>query len=318
MGLTRSQGLEAMLGGMQGNNPYAEGDQARKTDQLRAYLQQKGQEAALKRNTEAAQNLFDTNKGKGGGAAEVSDSGVKISDKQFNPYQYTHQQVNGDAAARMKANQTYNAGLPKIQQVAQAAAEGLEAANDPQNMGSLGQARTLMLKAMGMNRYNNDEAKAVLPPTLYSYAATLFNQGGDDASPLNTVQRSNVNQFFKGQLDMAQSQHKMLKQNAMNMYTSSPYASDVGMQAMSGLGAPMEAMFQHASDKYKAIPQTQGPNLTSAPNPGPLDKLMGFFGGGKSAQPQQQQQAPQSGPHGDSVVQDGVTYKWNSQTKNYE
>lgn len=221
----------------------------------------------------------------------------------------------GDAMARQQANKAYMAGLPKLQQQAQAASEGLDFSNDPSNPGSLGQARTLMLKAMGMNRYNEQEAKAVLPPALQGHVAMLFNAVGGDMSPLNEAQRTAVNTFFKGSLDHASTQHQMLKQNAMQAYTSSPYANEVGMKALSTLGSPMEQSLQQASQKYQAIPQTKGPNLTAQPQPGMLDKLKSYFGGSQS---QPQASAPQSGPHGPAVTQGGVTYKWNPQSGNYE
>lgn len=294
MGLTRQQGLQALLSGAQGSNPYAEGSEQRKTEQLRALLAPKTEaakkKAANEADIEAMQDPRLQDQLHNGGSVKVGDVTVGAD-----PYAHMiGKQQSGDAAARMQAQKIYNSGLPKIQAVAQAAREGLDSVNDPQNIGSLGQARTLMLKSMGMNRYNEQEAKAVLPPTLFSYASSLFNQGGDDSSPLNAAQRSNINQFFKGQLDNANTQHSMLKQNAMGVYTSSPYMTQQGMQAMSGLGAPMEASFQQAQTKYKDVPVTQGPDLTSKPTPSLFDKLRGFLSGAGSAPAQSAPQATQA------------------------
>lgn len=303
--MNRKDLAQYLAAGASGPNQFVERDtELAKQDKdaaLKKYLQ--AQEPVVAGQKQTAQNESNLKTLEDPRLQDQVNNGgmAKVGDLTVGADPYAHmmgRQQNGDASARMAANKAYNSGLPKIQQVAQAASEGLDAVNDPQNIGSLGQARTLMLKAMGMNRYNEQEAKAVLPPTLYSYASNLFNQGGADNSPLNDVQRSNVNQFFKGQLDTAASQHKMLKQNAMNMYTSSPFASQAGMQAMSGMGAPIDDMFTQAASKYKQVPQTKGPDLSGQPQPGVLDKLKSFFGGGQSAPAAQTQQAPQANDPG--------------------
>lgn len=188
----------------------------------------------------------------------------------------------GEEAAYQKAQHVYMSGLPKLQQTAQAASEGLDFTNDPKNIGSLGQARTLMLKSMGMNRYNENEAKAVLPPTLYGAVANVFNAAGGDAAPLTENQRQNINQFFKTQLDGVKSQHDMLKQNALQNYSGSTYSNPQRAQMLGQtMGAPMESALSKSTSRYQAVPQTQGPNLTPTPNPGMVDKLKDFLGYGK-------------------------------------
>lgn len=208
-----------------------------------------------------------------GGSARVADLSAG-----GDPYAHAAQaNMKGEASAIAQAQKTYNAGLPKIQQVGSAAAEGLEASNDPSNMGSLGQARTLMLKAMGMNRYNEQEAKAVLPQSLQGLASNIFNMAGGDETPLNEAQRKNINQFFRGQLQSAQQQHESLKQNSLNVAMSSPFATPNTAVHLQGLGSAADNMFKQAQEKYSGVPATQGANLTAQPNPSVLDRLKGLF-----------------------------------------
>jgi hypothetical protein len=49
MGLTVQQGLQALLGGMQGSNPFVEGDQARQTTKLKSDLAEQEQQRSLDR-----------------------------------------------------------------------------------------------------------------------------------------------------------------------------------------------------------------------------------------------------------------------------
>ncbi len=273
-----------------------EGQNEQALAKLKSYLapQQAGAEQAAKNkeNLATLQSPQFQDQLNNGGSAAAGDLHVGAD-----PYAHVQQnQLKGEAQAIAAANKQYASGLPKIQQVVQAAGEGLEATNDPTNPGSLGQARTLMLKAMGMNRYNEEEAKAVLPPTLQGYVSGLFNQAGGDQTPLNEVQRQNINQFFKTQLGTAKQQHDALKANAMNAAMSSPYANPSTTPAhLQGLGAPIDQMLQTTSQRFSQVPKTQGPNLTAQPNPSVVDRLKGYLGlGGASSQPPapQQEQDP--------------------------
>lgn len=275
MPLSKEQGLKAFLAGTEGENPYA-----------KAAIQNKAQATSIERLKGMMENAPE------GSGAAVTPEGASYT-RGINPLALQNKQVQGDSQARSAAGKAYMSGLPKIQDIATAASEGLDLSNDPQNIGSIGQARTLMLKAMGMKRYNEQEAKAVLPSSLQGHVATIFNSAGADIDPLNEVQRSSINQFFKGQLDNAAIQHKQLKQNAMGLYTRSPYASESGLQEMGKMGAETEQAMAQAASKYKDISHTKGPNLTPHPNPGPVDKLKSFLGMGGQ---QPQAQAPQASP----------------------
>lgn len=185
----------------------------------------------------------------------------------------------GEENARQKAIANYNKSLPKLQATFQAANEGIQFVNDPRNPGSLGQARTLALKAMGMNRYNENEAAAVVPPALQGTISQLFNQAGGDLNPLNPAQRAALNQFFKQQLHTTKKQHDLLKQASLETYDSSRYAGAVGHQQLSNrLGGGFNQALEDADKQNAQLPATSGPNMAAAPNPGPLDKLKAFLG----------------------------------------
>src|SRR6266850_1901464 len=145
MPLTQAMLPELLKIAARSSDQEQEASANRAQERLKNYLTEGSQKLSIQRLQEMMKSAPE------GSGATVTPEGASYS-RGFNPYQMQQRQTQGDAQARMKANQVYNSGLPKIQQVAQAASEGLDFANDPQNIGSLGQARTLMLKAMGMNR----------------------------------------------------------------------------------------------------------------------------------------------------------------------
>lgn len=242
--------------------------------------------------------------------------GASYGDSETDP---TLAKNRGTSSAIEKANGYYMKGLPKIQEMSKAAQMGLESVNDPKQVGSLGQARTMLLKTFGMNRYNENEANAVLPPAVRGTFAKLFNSAGDDMNPLNESQRAAVNSIFSSTLEHAKTQHEMLKQNALNSYKTSPYYEpERGALLENTMGAPFAKELEGSITKYKPVPTTQPPAPSAAPLPGLLDnakaKLSQLFGGASPATPA----SATTGPHGDAVVQDGVTYKWNPAKNTYE
>jgi hypothetical protein len=191
------------------------------------------------------------------------------------------QNQKGSASALMAAQKTYMSGLPKIQDQANAAGELMDLANDPKNQGSLGQARTMMLKSMGMNRYNSDEAKSVLGGNLGSTADQLFNAGsGGDNNPLTDSQKQMVNQFAQTMLSTAKQKHDQLKANANQVYGISQYADPAKVQQLQqSLGSPMDSQFAANTKKYQNLPTTQQGANGAAPQPtglaGYLQSILG-------------------------------------------
>jgi hypothetical protein len=272
---------------------------------------------------------------------------------------YMHQAMGNQKAengAYSDANKTYEKGLPDIQHKITAASQGLDAINDPRQIGSKGQARTLMLKAMGMNRYNDNEASAVLPASVYSQVKTLFNNAtqwngagdlNDDKNPLDPAQKQAISHFFGSVINTAKDQHDLLKQQAMQRYSGSRYADPSRAQMLQQqLGGPMDSYISKLNSKIapEALAPIQAPApVAPAQQQGGITNLWGLLGKQQPqaqapapqgppkainpaaqppSQPQQQQAAPQGapagGPHGPAVQQGGVTYHWNPQSGQYE
>lgn len=225
----------------------------------------------------------------GGRSVKVGD----ISAGQDPTIKMVMTNLKGQQSAVKHSLDTYQKGLPDLQKRYQASVEGMEAANDPKQMGSVGQARTLMLKAMGMNRYNDNEAAAVLPPTLHSLASTVFNKFGDDSNPLNQQQKAAINQFFQGHLSHIKDSHEQLKQNALTSYQLDPYYDPSKESAIKEkLGKPFDKSLGEATSRFQNVPNTGAPQVpTGQPEPGIMDKLKSYLTGAK------QQQAP-SAPAG--------------------
>src|SRR5882757_2198447 len=85
------------------------GEQSQEQEKLKSYLQGQAQEQSLKRLGGLMENAPE-----GSGAAVTPEGGSYT--KGYNPYQAQQRATQGDAQARLKANSTYNAGLPKVQQ----------------------------------------------------------------------------------------------------------------------------------------------------------------------------------------------------------
>jgi hypothetical protein len=203
----------------------------------------------------------------------VSKEGAGVSDATpYDPAEALRSRGNNSAIA--KANDYYMKGAAKIQDKAAAAQMGLDSVNDPKQIGSLGQARTLLLKTFNMNRYNQEEANAVLPPAIRGKFAQLFNSSGDDMNPLNESQRASLNSIFTGTLQHAKEQHEMLKQNALNTYkTSGYYDEGLGKQLEETMGKPLSQKLDESIKKYAPVPTTQTPEPSAAPLPSVMDHV---------------------------------------------
>lgn len=208
---------------------------------------------------------------------EDSDVGIKAGKLSIthgpNPGAADSANKRGEAHAIDQALNTYKSGKSKLDKPMQAAIEGLNSVNDPENTGSLGQARTLMLSSMGMNRYNENEAKAVLPPAIHGMVASLMNSVGGDESPLNETQKKVVNQFFKSRLESVKRQHDSLKQDSLNAASSSPFSTPSTSSRLSGLGKSMDDALEEAQQKYSNLQTTKGPDLSGATPPSIVSKL---------------------------------------------
>lgn len=282
-GLTNSQFSDSVAAGNRSSDLDKEAINSAQLAKLKEYLQGQSADQAQARDLQGIQKLQQVSPEgasvKAGGMASGVDPMARA----------VLMQQQGSVKAIKGATDYYNKNVSKLQDKANAAEEGLNATNDPNNMGSVGQARTLMLKAMGMNRYNEQEAKAVMPPTLHSQLANMMNSTGDDSNPLNDSQRQTINSFFKHSLNNVDQQHEMLKSNAISEYQMNPMADPSKSDVLKNqLGAPFTAHLKEIGTKYQQSPGTPK-SEGQPPQPGMMDSavsgLKNFFGGQPQAQP---------------------------------
>ena len=235
---------------------------------LQAYLQGQGQQQKAALDLATAKKAIDM----APEGASVKAGEVSVGQDPYSRMMIMQQ--NMGIKAVKGATDYYNKNVGKLQQQAQAAEQGLASVNDPSNMGSLGQARTLMLKSMGMSRYNDNEAKAVLPPTIYSTISGFLNQAGGENNPLNAQQAQVVNTFFKHTLNAVQQQHEMLKNSALTEYQMQPGADPQRAQALQGqMGKPFDAYLSQLGQKYQGGQPAQAPSPAQQPAPPPAAGL---------------------------------------------
>jgi hypothetical protein len=98
-----------------------------------------------------------------------------------------------DLAAGGKAVAIYNRLVPKLQEQHAKLEEGLSAVNDPNQIGSVGAAKSFLISgAAAMNRYNQTEGDALVPPSIVNKMQEMANSFGDDANPLTPQQRQSI------------------------------------------------------------------------------------------------------------------------------
>jgi hypothetical protein len=295
----------------QAKNELNQQKQGKQQDLSNALTEQQNKanlgEQEQQRNLQQLQDLIGGASGKGKKiSAKIGD--VQYSDAETDPYVRMRQ---GENDASKQFTKIYNQGLPKIQQAVSAAGEGLKSIDDPAQMGSVGQARTLMLKTMGMSRYNEKEAAATLPPTLLQYAHQLFNTVGDDANPIQPNQKEAVRHFFQSALDTSKQQHDMLYQNAVNAYNISPYAAP--NRDFSGQRKPMDTFLDQSVPKPPPAPPsspTGKPLANTAPPTQPTDPWWKRILPSQQPQASQSVPAPQSAPQQAAPAADGFDPNW--------
>ncbi len=295
-------GLQQLLQGLQPLNDYAN-EQAKQRNALalqknKAELGKQEQETNIQTLKDLISNV------KPGQKMNFKVGDVSGGETDENPAKYLFKQSQGSAKAASHAYDTYSKGLPDLNKKAQASTEGLQIINDPTQIGALGQARSLMLRAMGMNRYNDSEAAKSLPPSLYGTVKNMF-QGAEgwsgspedagkfgDVNPMNSLQKKAADSFFRGNLKNVQDQHDLLKKTAAGSYRMSGYYDPaVGQDFDNNVGKDFDNYINKSlAPKPGAIPINQQSPLPQQPQPsGPLDKLKSMFGMGAKPQPQAQQ-----------------------------
>lgn len=141
------------------------------------------------------------------------------------PLKYTVRVKQKDNDASTKAYSMYAKDYDGMKKGVDAAKEGLDAINDPTQGGSIGIARSMMIRTAGMNRYNGEEGLAMLPKNLQQAAKTLFQgvtngwdgqsvKAGDDNNPMTPQQKAAAESFFRGHIANTQQQNEASKNKA--------------------------------------------------------------------------------------------------------
>lgn len=195
-------------------------------ERLKSYLQNQSQAQALERNISTIKQMRDSGLIDKESPVSVEASGsVSIPRNPLMQYLMRGQMdtKHGVDKNMKTAISQYEKGASPLDNQLAAVQEGLELTSDPKNIGSLGQARTLTLKALGMNRFNEDEAKQVLPATALSSVKSLMIGGGADTSPLQGNQINSVQTLFKTLGQTLKQRHEQLKQQSIASLKASPY-----------------------------------------------------------------------------------------------
>lgn len=253
-----------------------------KQAQLKSQLGQQEQE----RNTKATEDLINKFGGPGGSMnAKIGD--VSLSHKEENPAKYLFMNTKATSGAAKHSYDMYAKALPDIQKGLQSAQEGLEAVNDPNQINSIGQAKTLLIKNLGMNRYNQQEGNALVQPQYAQIFNELYNKLGNDQNPLTETQRRAINSTFSGALQRVKAQHATAKQTALGSFRTSGYYDPSTEQSLTNnMGGDVDKNIDSTIERFKQVPQNPGyqPGAQTPPQQSAFDKLKGMFGFGGSTQ----------------------------------
>ena len=141
-------------------------DTADNLSRLLAQKQKAGQESALmQQKIAAAQNLAEQRPGQG-----VNVEGVGIQ-----PGMTWYRNMQMDAKALQGASSVYNKALPKMHDQLNTYNELFTRVNDPTNPLTAGELKTLLIRANGVNRYNQQEANGFIQNTAQQYGAKAAN-----------------------------------------------------------------------------------------------------------------------------------------------
>lgn len=298
--------LAMALGGQAARDAYQQSKEAQLKQLLQA-KQQQGQQDLLKQqqagelaNKQAMQQsdlatlqkMHDQGLVENGGQAKAGELSTGAD-----PYaRMLSQQQHGSASAIQHATDQYMKGAGKLQDVAGSINEGLDAINDPKQIGSVGAARTLLIKSFGMNRYNGDEGKGLVGGNTWGSAQGLLNSLGDDNNPLQPNQRQAISNLLQSGYQTVKGKHEDLKSQVHSAYQVSPYYDQSRDAGLDKLAQPLDQRLTSMGQRF-ASPQAAAapaPAATS-PQPGLVDRakqgLMNMLGLGGS-QPQAASAAP--------------------------
>lgn len=213
-------------------------------------------------------------------------AGVHMGDVsiQTDPYAKQQQhQTDQEAKASKAAFDSYSKQTGKLPQVINSVNEIMDQLKDPNGI-SPGIIKTKMISALGMNRYNAQEAAALLPPTAREKLEGLLTFTGMQSQPITPGSPSHqaLQKFSQDLLNSAQSAHNQAKQSAIGMYSSNPYASPARSEMLKQtIGKPTEDMINDTRSKFQMqqAPQPGTPVPQAAPK-SILDRLKAAYEAG--------------------------------------
>lgn len=215
--------------------------------------------------------------------------------------------MNKTAGAMKDVNNAYSQGSKPLEDKLDAAT-GLLGALKQNDATTLGQSRSFMLKAMGLNRFNEAEGQAVSPQSYRSMIESALSKVGlpvEGQGTLTDQQRSSITKFANTALDEAQDRHNAVKSQALQQYENSPFFEPEKFKQISNtIGGPIDQRISKLKAGYdelhtNAIPSTQ-PQATSQPNQSILGQLRNGLSSllgspSKSSNAAPPQQAPAQG-----------------------
>lgn len=183
-------------------------------------------------------------------------------------------QQKGEDAVLAKSNAIYQKGYNDLNKKLDAIEEG-KASLSRGDISTLGQARAAALRVAGLNRFNAEEAKNLLPPTLYSRLVGTWNSlTGDDAQSLGENQRKAMSDLFNTANEHAAAAHEKHLNNALGFYRTSAYYNPQKEELIHQTwGQP----FRERTKEINDMPVSRPDQTTQEQHPGMFSGLFNFL-----------------------------------------
>lgn len=294
MPLTRQQGLEAFQAGASGNNSYAEGDEARKTDKLKAYLLGQSEKDRQARAIETLQKLKSDPEYAGmvnqGGSVTVNPESGSIT-AGGNPYAKIAMQGPHQAQAFLKTAQGAYKGINDQLDSSKATIDNLNLGNDTGDRLALLNEAKLALAGSGGRAFGQVIGLLSGDRTIGGDAQKAMNwiQNTPNIPKMQPAQRDAIREGVFNRIGQISQQHQQAKQQLMQQGpvvapqadTSSLISSFVqpAEQKLSQL-QQMQSQYSQERAKMQSQPAVSTPSVANA-NPSTLDRLKSFLGGGQ-------------------------------------
>lgn len=192
------------------------------------------------------------------------------------------QQANQvETQALNKAYGLYNSGAKGLSGKLDTLEEATNVLSKPNQM-TLGTMRSLVLRASGLNRFNDEEAKNLVPPTAQGAFSRIGSWAGGDSQSVTPSQIKDASEFFNGVANSVKTNHEALKQQALQQYSSMPGANPNRLQDVAQVGKPVDDRLANVTkslSSFQESPQTMGAASTENTQGGILGALKAAGGG---------------------------------------